>query len=141
METLFFLCFSFLPSFIKVILLYISAICEILAQSIPTALSHLCCVEADFITNTTISWYIVVTGQLVIIIYQNMVAFVMKSASTQRRCDSAVGEDYDSISQMALLQSSIAFVNDRRKEEQWEKRVSTLKTITKLKILKVLARF
>ena len=126
METLFFLCFSFLPSFIKVILLYISAICEILAQSIPTALSHLYCVEADFITNTTISWYIVVTGQLVIIIYQNMVAFVMKSASTQRRCDSAVGKDYDSISQMALLQSSIASVNDRRKEIQ-SKRVPNMR--------------
>ena len=51
-----------------------------------------------------------------------MVAFVMKSASTQRWCDSAVGKDYDSISQMALLKSSIAFENDRRKEKQREKK-------------------
>ena len=35
--------------------------------------------------------------------YQDMVVFVMKSASTQHRCDSAVGIDYASISQMALM--------------------------------------
>ena len=29
--------------------------------------------------------------------YQNMVEFVMKSASTQHRCDSAVGVDYTSV--------------------------------------------
>ena len=39
-----------------------------------------------------------------IIIYQNIVAFVMKSASTQRRCDSAVGEDYDSIADGAAIE-------------------------------------
>ena len=53
----------------------------------------------------------------------------MKSASTQRRCDSAVGKDYDSISQMALLQSSNAFKNDRRKEKQRKKEFSYIKQI------------
>ena len=62
-------------------------------------------------------------------IYQNMVEFVMKSASTQHRCDSAVGVDYTSVTQMALLKSSIALVNDRRKEIQRKKEFLYLKQL------------
>ena len=61
--------------------------------------------------------------------HQNMVVFVMKSASTQQRCDSAVGRDYTSIPQMALLLSSIAFKNDRRKEKQRKKEFPYIKQI------------
>ena len=53
----------------------------------------------------------------------------MKSASTQQRCDSAVGRDYTSIPQMALLKSSIAFRNDRRKEKERNEEFSYIKQI------------
>ena len=61
--------------------------------------------------------------------YQDMVVLVMKSASTQHRCYSAVGIDYASISQMALMQSRITFINDGRKEKQRKKEFPYLKQL------------
>ena len=58
-----------------------------------------------------------------------MVAFVMKSASTQRRCDSAMGKNYNSISQMAVLWSSIALANDRKIKKKGKKEFPYLKQL------------